>query len=93
VPIDRAATLRNAETLLQQGKIDQAIAESLRVVKHVAAAMGSEARVIAKYAGAPEAGGEAARALAICLELQADAGDHRNVAVRIDRLAKVQARG
>ena len=34
-----------------------------------------------------------ARALAICLELQAEAGDYRDVAARIDRLAKVQARG
>ena len=93
MPIDRAATLRNAETLLRQGRIDQAIAEYLRVVKYVAAAMGGEARVIAEDAEAPEAGGEAARALAICLELQADAGDDRDVDVRIDGLAKVQARG
>ena len=34
-----------------------------------------------------------ARALAICLELQADAGAFRDVAERIDRLTKVQARG
>ena len=32
VPIDRAATLRNAEKLLRQGKLDQAIAEYRRVV-------------------------------------------------------------
>ena len=37
--------------------------------------------------------GEFARALAICLELQADAGDYKDVAVRIDRLTKVQAGG
>jgi tetratricopeptide (TPR) repeat protein len=36
---------------------------------------------------------EFARALAICLELQADAGDYKDVAVRIDRLTKVQAGG
>jgi tetratricopeptide (TPR) repeat protein len=40
-----------------------------------------------------EASGETARALAVCLELQADAGDFRDVAQRVDRLAKVQARG
>jgi tetratricopeptide (TPR) repeat protein len=40
-----------------------------------------------------EAEGEIVRALAICLELQADAGDYRDVATRVDRLAKVQARG
>ena len=33
MPIDRAATLRNAEKLLRQGKPDAAIAEYLRVVE------------------------------------------------------------
>ena len=33
MPIDRAATLRNAEKLLRQGKLAQAIAEYVRVVE------------------------------------------------------------
>ena len=33
MPLDRAATLRNAEKLLRQGKLDAAIAEYLRVVE------------------------------------------------------------
>jgi len=33
VPIDRAATLRQAEKLLRQGKVDQAIAEYVRLVE------------------------------------------------------------
>jgi len=33
VPFDRAATLRFAEKLLRQGKLDQAIADYLRVVE------------------------------------------------------------
>ena len=33
MPIDRAATLRNAEKLLRQGKLEPAIAEYLRVVQ------------------------------------------------------------
>ena len=37
--------------------------------------------------------GEVARALAICLELQADAGEYKDVLTRIDRLTKVQAGG
>jgi tetratricopeptide (TPR) repeat protein len=37
--------------------------------------------------------GEVARALAICSDLQADAGSYRDVDVRIDRLTKVQAGG
>jgi tetratricopeptide (TPR) repeat protein len=36
---------------------------------------------------------ETARALAVCLELQAEAGDFKDVAARIDRLTKVQAGG
>lgn len=40
-----------------------------------------------------ESTGEIARALAICMELRAEAGDYRDVAARVDRLAKVQARG
>ena len=44
-------------------------------------------------ADALEKEGEIARALAVALELQADAGDYRDVAARIDRLTKVQARG
>jgi tetratricopeptide (TPR) repeat protein len=37
--------------------------------------------------------GEVARALAICLELQADAGEYKDVSTRIDRLTRVQAGG
>ena len=37
--------------------------------------------------------GEVARSLAICLELQADAGEYKDVSKRIDRLTKVQAGG
>jgi len=40
-----------------------------------------------------ETTGEVARALAICLELQADAGDFRDLPVRITRLSNVQSRG
>jgi hypothetical protein len=46
-----------------------------------------------ELAVALESSGEIARALAVCLELQADAGDYRDVAVRVDRLARVQAGG
>jgi tetratricopeptide (TPR) repeat protein len=40
-----------------------------------------------------ETTGDAARALALYKELQADAGDYRDVAARIDRLTRVQMRG
>jgi tetratricopeptide (TPR) repeat protein len=37
--------------------------------------------------------GETARALAVFLELQTDAGDYRDVAARVERLARVQTGG
>jgi tetratricopeptide (TPR) repeat protein len=40
-----------------------------------------------------ERSGETARALAVSLELQADAGEYRDLSQRVDRLARVQARG
>ena len=46
-----------------------------------------------ELADALESVGEVARALAICLELQASAPDFRDVGARVDRLNKVQARG
>ena len=46
-----------------------------------------------ELADALEAVGEVARALAVCMELQAEAGEYRDVSERIDRLAKVQTRG
>ena len=35
--------------------------------------------------------GEVARALAVCMELQSDAGSYRDVDTKIERLTKVQA--
>jgi len=46
-----------------------------------------------ELADALEASGETARALAVCIELHADAGDFRDVKARVARLNKVQARG
>ena len=40
-----------------------------------------------------EKAGETARALAVLLELQADAGSYGDIDTRIDRLTKVQAGG
>ena len=40
-----------------------------------------------------EATGETSRALAVFLELQADAGEYRDVAARVERLSKVQTGG
>jgi tetratricopeptide (TPR) repeat protein len=46
-----------------------------------------------ELADALEAAGEVSRALAVCMELQANAGQFRDVAERVDRLAKGQAGG
>jgi tetratricopeptide (TPR) repeat protein len=40
-----------------------------------------------------DATGEVSRALAVFMELQADAGDYRDVAARVERLARVQTGG
>jgi tetratricopeptide (TPR) repeat protein len=40
-----------------------------------------------------ESSGETARALAVFIELQADAGEYRDVAARVDHLARVQTGG
>jgi tetratricopeptide (TPR) repeat protein len=48
-------------------------------------------QVLFELAEGLEKAGEAARALAVCMELQSDAGPYRDVAERIDRLTKVQA--
>ncbi len=50
-------------------------------------------QVLYELAEALESVGETARALAICLELQAEAADYKDIAARVDRLAKVQTRG
>jgi tetratricopeptide (TPR) repeat protein len=50
-------------------------------------------QLLYELADALEAVGEISRALAICLELRAEAGDYQDVAARVNRLAKVQARG
>jgi tetratricopeptide (TPR) repeat protein len=46
-----------------------------------------------ELADALGAAGEVSRALAVCMELQANAGQFRDVAERVDRLAKVQTEG
>jgi len=49
--------------------------------------------VFYELADALERIGESERALAVLLELHADAGDYRDIATRIDRLSKLQAGG
>jgi tetratricopeptide (TPR) repeat protein len=46
-----------------------------------------------ELAASLESIGEVERALAVCLELQSEAGDYRDLSARISRLTKSQARG
>ena len=50
-------------------------------------------QVLLDLADGLEKSGEVARALAVCLELQADAAGFKDIAERVDRLSKVQAGG
>jgi tetratricopeptide (TPR) repeat protein len=50
-------------------------------------------QLLFELAEALEKVGEMARALAVCMELQSDAGSYRDVEARIERLTKVQAGG
>ena len=50
-------------------------------------------QVLYELADGLEQAGESARALAVCLKLQAVAADYKDIAARVDRLAKAQARG
>jgi tetratricopeptide (TPR) repeat protein len=77
----------------ERGMLPQAL-EWLERASHASAPNADDAhRLSFELADALENVGEVARALAVCLELQADAGDYEDIVARIDRLAKVQARG
>lgn len=78
---------------LQRGDMWGAIDWFERAAEAAAPNPGDGHRVLYELADALESVGEVARALAVCLELRADAGDYEDVETRVDRLAKVQARG
>lgn len=76
-----------------RGQLPQAL-EWLERASNAEAPNDEDARqVLYELGEALEKEGESVRALAVFLELQADAPDYRDVAVCIDRLTKVQARG
>jgi tetratricopeptide (TPR) repeat protein len=86
-----AATL--GRIFLERGDTWRAIEWLERAAETPAPAPSDGHRLLYELADALEGIGEVARALAICLELRAEAGDYQDVAMRVDRLAKVQARG
>ena len=78
---------------LQRGDMWRAIDWFERAAEAAAPTPEDGHRLLYELADALENVGEVARALAICLELRADAGDYQDVDARVERLAKAQARG
>jgi tetratricopeptide (TPR) repeat protein len=88
-----AAAALLGQLFKERGKLVESIDWLERAVEASPPGSVDAHRVLYELADALEAAGESTRALAVCLELQADAGPYRDVAVRIDRLTRVQARG
>jgi lipopolysaccharide biosynthesis regulator YciM len=86
---EAASTL--ATICRERGHTWQAIEWWERALEAPASSPDAGHRALHELADALESVGEAGRALAICLELQAEAGDYRDVAVRVARLARLQA--
>jgi tetratricopeptide (TPR) repeat protein len=77
----------------ERGQMQQAVEWFEKAAQAPAPTQDESYLLLFDLADALEHQGEVARALAICLELQAEAGDYQDVEQRIDRLSKVQARG
>src|SRR5262249_58169760 len=88
---EAAATL--GRLFLERGETSWAIVWFERAAEAQAPTPAQSHRLHYELADALERAGEAARALAIFRELQAEAGDYQDVVARVDRLVKVQARG
>jgi tetratricopeptide (TPR) repeat protein len=80
-------------TFMIRGMRPEAIEWFERAAEAPAPAPSDSHLLLYELADALESQGEVARALAICLELKAEAGDYKDVRARVDRLAKVQTRG
>ena len=77
----------------RKGEIAQSIEWMERATQAPAPAPGLGHALLYELGLTLEEQGETARALAIFLELQAEAGEYRDVAARVDRLARVQTGG
>jgi tetratricopeptide (TPR) repeat protein len=94
VPAVRFAAASMLARIFKQGGL---MSDAVEWFEHAADASAPEPDaahdVLYELADTLELADEPARALAVWLELQADAGVYRDVAARIDRLAKVKGRG
>jgi tetratricopeptide (TPR) repeat protein len=77
----------------ERGKVPQAIEWFERAAEAPAPTADAGRSLLYDLAATLEANNESARALAVFMELQADAGDYRDVRARVDKLTKAQARG
>jgi tetratricopeptide (TPR) repeat protein len=77
----------------EQGDVGQAIEWFEQAAEAHAPGVDDSRALLYDLGVALEESGETTRALAVFLELQADAGDYRDTADRADRLARVQAGG
>ena len=75
---------------LKQGDIPHAIEWLERAVEAPAPGETEARELLYELGSILESAGETSRALAVFLELQADAGEYRDVAARVERLARVQ---
>lgn len=80
------ASARLARMHRQRGDLDAAIAWYERAAESAAPTADAAHRVLYELADALESRGELTRALAVCLDLQAEAGDYDDLAARIERL-------
>jgi tetratricopeptide (TPR) repeat protein len=79
--------------LRREGRMSQATEWLERAAQVPAPNPGESHELLYELGETLEASGEGARALAVLLELQADAGEYRDIAARIDRLTKTQDQG
>jgi tetratricopeptide (TPR) repeat protein len=73
--------------------LPQAVEWMERAAEAPAASADAGLALLYDLAATLEGMGETARALAVFMELQADAGEYRDVAARVDRLSRVQTGG
>lgn len=77
----------------EQGQLDRAV-EWLERASQAPPPSPDEGRLLLyDLADVLESTGEYTRALTVCMELQADAGDYRDVSARVSRLTVIQMRG
>jgi tetratricopeptide (TPR) repeat protein len=80
-----------AQLYLDTGAGSQAIEWFERAADSPSPSPAAAHQLLYELASALEVQGETSRALAVFLELQAEAGEYRDLAVRLERLTKVQA--